>query len=60
MKKKIFTVLFLLLSIFGFSLKADAAPATIKTTSLGKSSNLISGVPTVYIKQTSDSIYLYC
>ena len=60
MKKKIFTLLFLLLSIFGFSLKADAAPATIKTTSLGKSSNLISGVPTVYIKQTSDSIYLYC
>lgn len=60
MKKKIFTLLFLLLSVFGFSLKADAAPATIKTTSLGKSSNLISGVPTVYIKQTSDSIYLYC
>lgn len=60
MKKKIFTLLFLLLSIFGFSLKANAAPATIKTTSLGKSSNLISGVPTVYIKQTSDSIYLYC
>ena len=60
MKKKIFTLLFLLLSVFGFSLKADAAPATIKTTSLGKSSNLISGVPTVYIKHTSDSIYLYC
>ena len=60
MKKKIFTLLFLLLSVFGFSLNADAAPATIKTTSLGKSSNLISGVPTVYIKHTSDSIYLYC
>lgn len=60
MKKKILSLLFLLLSIFGFSLKADAAPATIKTTSLGKSSNLISGVPTVYVKQTTDSIYLYC
>lgn len=60
MKKKIFTLLFLLLSVFGFSLKADAAPATIKTTSLGKSSNLISGVPTVYVKQTTNSIYLYC
>ena len=60
MKKKILSILFLLLSVFGFSLKADAAPATIKTTSLGKSSNLISGVPTVYIKQTTDSIYLYC
>ena len=60
MKKKILTLLFLLLSVFGFSLKADAAPATIKTTSLGKSSNLISGVPTVYVKQTTDSIYLYC
>lgn len=60
MKKKILSLLFLLLSIFGFSLKADAAPATIKTTSLGKSSNLISGVPTVYVKQTTNSIYLYC
>lgn len=53
-------IIILLLSIFGFSLKADAAPATIKTTSLGKSSNLISGVPTVYVKQTTNSIYLYC
>ena len=60
MKKKILSLLFLLLSVFGFSLRAEAAPATIKTTSLGKSSNLIAGVPTVYVKQTNTGIYLYC
>lgn len=60
MKKKLLSILFLLLSVFGLKLNANAAPSTITTASLGKGYTVISGTSTVYIKQTTSGIYLYC
>lgn len=62
MKKKFLSILIFVLGMFGLvqNVTAASAPSTIKTTGITQVKSYVSGVPTVYVKNTADGISIYC
>lgn len=62
MKKKFLSILIFVLGMFGLvqNVTAASAPSTIKTTGITQVKSYVSGVPTVYVKNTANGISIYC
>ena len=62
MKKKFLSILIFVLGMFGLvqNVTAASAPSSLKTTGSTQVKSYVSGVPTVYVKNTADGISIYC